>query len=496
MAYATPTLARAGSRKGHRPKKPASAWVSSSRRQALLRPGVVSPGVGAASCARSVIPTCPKKRSPLSSISRPRRGICSSCRRRGHRLFPERNPGPRRWQASTVLVRAEGFSARHPKALSGTGLRLESVSVRSFGLLAHWLSGAGKVGPVANAILVAMEGGGELTVVRSSELLFSRKFSSAADQSENPSALLPELRRSLGAYANSFPEQPVQTIFVADEAGTLLGDLQRELELSVKAFTPLLATELKELSPSVRSSFAPDSGNRPGPGSRPATGRFFAPQARRGADGKKKNISGSPAWPCWACFWPAAVWCMAWRRRPAMPKSTNSGPSRKVCKNKPSLWGTWTTDLEAVTRWAGARLVVLDELYDLIARFPDQAGMPITRVASASVLTTPASALILAPAKGSGGKQARSGGQGRRVPAAAPGKEVGQLTLEVRADTADALESMRLALLEEKHWKLDLWEHENLGSYRARATLKVFPRSPPRIPGRPWQDRPHDRSSQ
>src|SRR3954466_16409904 len=50
--------------------------------------------------------------------------------------------------------------------------------------------------------------------------------------------------------------------------------------------------------------------------------------------------------------------------------------------------------LDAVHNWANTEMVLLDELYDLVARFPDASGLRITK---AEWTSTPASAAAATP---------------------------------------------------------------------------------------------------
>src|SRR5262249_52350784 len=114
-------------------------------------------------------------------------------------------------------------------------------------------------------------------------------------------------------------------------------------------------------------------------------------------------------------------------------------------KNQIQGYGDLEKRVEAMNAQYAGELVMLDELYDLIARFPDRPGIRITKVTWAP----PAAATAVGPAPPSASPTPGA----KKAP-----KPVGQIELFATGNSAAALEALRQALAAEKHWNLEEWE--------------------------------------
>jgi hypothetical protein len=130
-------------------------------------------------------------------------------------------------------------------------------------------------------------------------------------------------------------------------------------------------------------------------------------------------------------------------------------------------YGDLDKRLEAMNAQYAGELVMLDELYDLIARFPDRPGIRITKVtwapAAAGTAATPGAPAPAASPKPGAKKES---------------KPVGQIKLEATGNAA-GLEALKQALLKETHWTLDDWEADPSDQpTQVKASFKVFHREP------------------
>jgi hypothetical protein len=375
------------------------------------------------------------------------------------------SPGPLGEKRALVAVlRKEPLSAIQ-QTCQAAGLRLEVVSARPFALLANWQTqtGAGAAGAAeVSGVLVVTHGGGELCVVRGSELLFSRAIAPAvASNGDDPAAAyLPELRRSLAAYSSHFPQQPVSTLYVAGEpVATGIGVLASGLGLKVLPFDPLSGTDAPDLA--NKEAFAGALGMVQAlRAHRRLPIDFLAPKKPRPPVNRKKlYIFAAAALVLILLGGVGAAYGLA-------VSSRNDQIEELAAKNDSlekeiKAYGDVDKRAEGLDAWAAQELVILDELYDLIAQFPDQPGIRITKAS-----WTPAAQMAVKPSSSSG--QATK----------APPRPIGLLTLEASSESAEALERLRRALDGLVHWKLDLWEPDTPRTNQARATLKVYHQAP------------------
>jgi hypothetical protein len=379
------------------------------------------------------------------------------------------SPGPLgEKRAFVAILRKEPLSAIQ-KTCQAAGLRLEVVSARPFALLANWQAQTGPAAagaPEVSAVFVVTNGGGELCVARGSELLFSRAIAPAAGSDGDGSAAvyLPELRRSLAAYGSQFPQQPVRTLYVAGGPVTAgQGALAAGLGLKVLPFDPLSGTDLPDLA--GKEAFAGALGMVQAVlAHRKLPVDFLAPKKPRTPVNRKRiYVIAAAALVLALLGGTAAAYGLAVSSRNRQIEELAAQNEAKEKEIK--AYGDVDKRLEVIDSWAGQEMVMLDELYDLIAQFPDQPGIRITKAS-----WTPAAQTAMAAAAKTSAPSSQA--------AKGPPKPVGQLTVEASSDSAEALERLHRALEGLAHWKLDLWEPDSPHANQARATLKVYRQEP------------------
>jgi hypothetical protein len=378
------------------------------------------------------------------------------------------SPGPLGEKRALVAVLRKELLSAIQKTCQAAGLHLEGVSARPFALLANWQAQTGAAADGAaevSAAFVVTNGAGELCVARGSELLFSRAVTAAAvGNGDAPAAaFLPELRRSLAAHGSQSPQQPVRTLYVAGEqVATGHGVLAASLGLKVVPFDPLSGTDLPDLA--RKESFAGALGMVQ---ARVLHGRlpvdFLAPKKPRPPVNRKKHylIAAAALLLVLLVGVGVAYGLMAASRDGQIEElaAKNEALDKEI-----KAYGDVDKRLEAIDAWSGQEMVVLDELYDLVAEFPDQPGIRITKAS----WTPAAQTAVAAPRPAAASRQA----------AKKPLQPVGVLTLEASSESAEALERLHHTLEGLTHWKLDLWEPDTPHPNQARATLKVFHQEP------------------
>ena len=373
-------------------------------------------------------------------------------------------------RALANALRKELLTA-YTKLCQSAGLRLQAVTPRPYGLAASWQAWAA-VAHEDDAEAVAVfaplgDGSGELCVIRKGELLLSRAVS-APTESADSLPLLPELRRSLVAYAGQYPHHPVRRLFIA---GRLPGGSNEAvgtaLRLPVASFDPLPGVPPTEVPPEQRGAFAGAYGLLCAHARPPVN--FLAPkEPDPTADRRKRfRVAGLAAAAVLLLLISGGVFygveSAAREDRIAALRASNANLQKQI-----TAQAEMEKRLEALNTWAGGEMVMLDELYELFARFPDQPGVRITKVSWTPTSTTTSTAA--APRPGQPAKPtAAAASTAKKAPA-----PIGTLIIEATADSRDKLEALRLALDRTPHWKLELWERDIPAPNQVRATLKVF----------------------
>lgn len=364
-------------------------------------------------------------------------------------------------RALTVVVRKEVLTAIK-KLCQGAGLKLEGVSARPFGVAAT----LAQVDPTPNASeciagLVRSNGACELVLARGRELLFSRSLSLNGN---GVAALVPELRRSLAAFGGAFPGQTPQRVFITGF------DDQSDVETLTNAFHlplfPYQTTENQSLPSSQAAAFAGALGLiHERAAGKPAVNLAIPKQAAPPTNRRKHAwLAGLAA----AALLLAGVGVTYGVVSSGKTKEIKELQRQKAdLKKQIDSFAEMEERLKGVNAWAGTEMVMLDELYDLIAYFPDQPGVRVTKAEWKT---------LAAPQSNQPTKQAAAA---KTAPAAAQAnRPIGVITLEATGDSSDSLNRLKAALENDDHWKLEHWEPNTPLTNQARCTLKVYRQLP------------------
>jgi hypothetical protein len=366
-------------------------------------------------------------------------------------------------RALTAVLRKEVLTL-YERFANGAGLKLAGLTPRAYALEANWSTlFGGATGQTVAAVVAA----GEMSVVRGRDVLFSRHL----DPDE---PLGRELRRSLAAYNSQFPRHAIQEIYLADEALPLdFESVVESLRLPVRLYDPLAGVNLA-------------AGVQPHTELAAAVGllqaRMRSPELPVNFLAPKKDIPKPNRARRYALIGGAAAAALLLLVSGSYLYASSERASRiaelqaDIAAKKKQLdtFADVEKRLDAVHAWAGSEVVVLDELYDLIARFPDVSGLRVTKA-------------VWEPAVAGLGASSRPGPAGTAKPGAPARtiKPVSQLTLELAADSSSALDEFHAALDAVRHWDVDRWERipRNPGDMRGpnnevKVVLKIFAQSP------------------
>jgi hypothetical protein len=368
-------------------------------------------------------------------------------------------------RALAVIVHRELLEAIR-KTCQAAGLKLEAVVPSSIGHAAL----AAAVEPLpgesaAVAVLACGEGVGELSVVHKGSLLFTRSLLRGQQRILDA---VPELRRSFAAFGTLYPQASLQRLVVLGElAEADRQELQRAVGMEVVPLRFLPAEVAQGLPTSLHCALAGAVGlaslKKPLPINFLDPKRTLPPPSR-------KPIYYAAALAVAVVFLLGLIgyWRELARRQTRLQELQQT---KQSLQKQIEALSDAEKRLEAVTTWASGDVVLLDELYDLIARFPDTSNLRITKV-TWSYLPPPAPAAATGPAS--------------RLPAAvrpamppppATPRPVARMVIQASGD-AGPLERLKAALSSVGHWKLDLWEKDTPAPGSVQATVKIFAIAP------------------
>jgi len=383
-------------------------------------------------------------------------------------FIPNRIPGPAgEKRALATIIHAELLRSIE-KTCQAAGLKLDCVSASGVGHVSNWQAATGpSSGAETAAVLVLNSSGGELSITRDGQLLFSRVLvSPRADGGAR--ALLPEVRRTLAAFETQFPGAPVRSLNVTGGSTTEeRQELATVLGMPVTGYEVFPAAVGRDIPPTRRGLLAAAAGLVQA--RKPLQADFLNP---------KRTLPPPSRKPLYYAVGAAAAvlflvglfiyWSELARRQQRLEELQ---ASKSKLQKQISDLGDVEKRLEAINTWANGEVILLDELYELAARFPDTPGLRITKVT-----WTPVAQPTSQPATTPG---SRTPVPARPQLNPAP-KPVARLVIQATGE-ADRLEKLRAALNSAEHWKLDLWEKDVPSAGTIQATLKVF-----RIPARDY----------
>ncbi len=289
-------------------------------------------------------------------------------------------------KALVAFLRKDAFTAAKVFC-EVAGLKLASVTPRPFAsaaaagyAIASGAVAAPERADAAIGVLTLGETGGEFTVTRSGQIVFSRSLPGPATVSE--ASLLGELKRNLTVYASQSGGDAVQAIYLAESPSGSIGwtaRLQTGLPVPVHAFDPLGDSRVADPIPAtLRGRFAGVVGQfaaKSGVGPTPIN--FMQPRQPRASSSPNRSrvlvgvLAGA-----------LVLGALAFGAYLMVEQS-----NRKVADMKAQVEQA-DNDLKSLEmdgkRLAAAedfearQVVWLDELYDLADRFPDINKMKLT----------------------------------------------------------------------------------------------------------------------
>lgn len=380
-------------------------------------------------------------------------------------FIPNGFPGPSgERRALALIVHAELLAAIR-KTCQAAGLKLEAVAPSGVGHAALWQHAGGGTGEGTTAVLVFGEETGEVGFVNDGKLLFTRSLLRLRPE---VGSWIPELRRTLAAFSTMYPSATANRLAIV---GMITPQERQQLSealgIEVVQVAPLPAETVAGIAPERSALLAAAAGlvlaRKPLPVNFLDPKRTLPPPSR-------KPLYYALATAVAVVFLVGLIiyWMELARRQTRLEELQIA---KQSLQKQIEALGDAEKKLETITAWASSDVVVLDELYDLIAGFPDMPNVRITKVTWTSIAQQPAT-----PTQTPGVRQPPPQRLPLNTAPAAP-KPVARVVIQATGDAAP-LERLRAALSAVPHWKLDLWEKDIPSAGSVQATLKVFPISP------------------
>ena len=293
-------------------------------------------------------------------------------------LSGDASSGERRSMA--VAIRKDLFRSIQLMC-EAAGLRLLAVTPRPYALAAG-LTRAFATSAVpapdsksdAVAVLTVAPGGGEFTVTRGGEVVFTRSVAGPVMASE--AMLLGDVRRNLTMYSGANPGHPIQGLYVADADGRSATRLRTSLGIPVHAHDPL-ADEVPSIAEDIRGRFAGAAGLLATRTVGDTPINFVEPrQPKPEADPAKKQLLIAVAASVLLLMGMGVLGFFA-----LDAADSNLAMQTQMRDEAKKKWETLEPDakrLAAAEGWKARRVVWLDELYDMTDRFPVAGGFSAT----------------------------------------------------------------------------------------------------------------------
>jgi Tfp pilus assembly PilM family ATPase len=288
-------------------------------------------------------------------------------------------------RAVTVSVRKE-LVAAYKALCQAAGLKLAGIAPRASGTLAALdraiASGAVTAPEQKHASVAALTRGekwAELIIARDGQVVFARTLSTTALNSET--ALLGELRRNLAVYNGQNPQQPVEAVYVAEAAGPggWSGRIRAGLSVPVQAFDPLAGVE-SHTPPDARGHFAALVGLialKAKPGRMPID--FAAPREPAAPKmGARQKLTAALGLAILIVFGALGFGYVKVMSRDA--QYVKLVKQKSDAEQDLRLMEEDDKRVKALKEWDESRVNMLDELYDLTARFPDIKNAQIEQI--------------------------------------------------------------------------------------------------------------------
>jgi hypothetical protein len=293
--------------------------------------------------------------------------------------------GERRSMA--VILRRDLLGAIQ-KMCAAAGLKLVAVTPRPYAMAAE-LGRAQAIGTApapaeadaAVATLLLSPAGGEFTVVRQGEVLFTRDVPTPVFASE--STLLAEVRRNLTLYGGIAGQYPLTALHVCEADGRYSPRLRAALTLPVYAHDPLEGF-VPQLHQSLRGRCAALVGLFVAQAGGTLAINFVQPrqpQARR--DPYKIRLAAAASLTALLLLVGGVFGY--WQVHDAQRDIVQLQRRKQDLENEVKLLEPDARRLEAVRKWQARGVNWLDELYDWSDRFPHGKGVHATQFVATAI---------------------------------------------------------------------------------------------------------------
>lgn len=373
--------------------------------------------------------------------------------------IPAATPGPAGDLRVAAFVLRKDDLARATTFAQAIGVKLQAIVPHGLGLHAHWL---GHPQHAAFADVVGIVSPDEFIVVNGRELVYNRPLDRGEDWAD-------DVRRGLAAYDNQAGHAPVTAVFFLGAAATIPQELARRIRVPQFSFDPMAVLK-SDVPLEDAEAYAPAAGLVQARG-------LFKPLPVN-FQSVKQVVVKPPRTRLYALVGGAVaaglvalvgLW-YAWSHWELNQQLADLQAEIDATKKLIDAYGETDKQLAAVETWASSDVVVLDELYELIARFPPISGVRVTKAEWMPIPVTPT---INRPTPAAASKP---GTTPATPPPSSAAKPVAQAMLEVTADEPAKFEQLYLALSAQSHWKVtkELDRNPNI----VRIFIKIIPLAP------------------
>ncbi len=294
--------------------------------------------------------------------------------------IPLKHPLPTGERRSLTYVVRKGRLAFCEKLCEAAGLKLMAVVPRGVALLA----GAAGVRNESNQQALGLACSNTFLVIHQNELIFNRSLGTP----ENAPELLAELRRSIAGYENQANMPKLASLHVAShELPAGFDQMAGQLRVPVAWYDPYASVQGAQ-----RLAGHGDYAVACGAASALKTFRtlpvdFLAPKRVMPKPNRKKSYAIIGGIATVAAL--LLVWGFYWLMTSSSDTEIAGLKKRiSVLQEQEKAYGDVDKRAEAIMAWVNLEIVVLDELYDLFAAFPDTGGLQITRAEWKPLTTT------------------------------------------------------------------------------------------------------------
>jgi Tfp pilus assembly PilM family ATPase len=283
-------------------------------------------------------------------------------------------PAPGGERRANIFIARRDLVSAFKTMCRAAGLKPLALTPRAFGLAAC-LARQGEVATEegAAAVVAHAEGVGEFCVAQGEAVLFARPLP------ESDEGLIDEARRNLSLYGGQPQAVPVRALYAAGDAVGLLSRLQTSLPVPVRALDPFAGVTVAS-PPEARAGFAGVVGMVRLWAERDALPvNFVAPKEPKVSTdtGRRRLVraAGVAVLGLIAAFALVTV-VLAGKRSEVDALKTQ----RDMLADQLQTLQPAKKRLADLKEWHQSALSVLDELYDLAARFPYVRGVKVTRL--------------------------------------------------------------------------------------------------------------------